>query len=211
MEITKKQAMVQVIIKSLLAGFLIGLAACIYAGCENKIVGAGLFSIGLIAVILLGAFLYTGKIGEVCSKETLKYALIGLVFNLIAAFVVGLCFRLSRGPQPIIDLRIAVLTSSYGWLKVILRGILTGALIYLAVELFKVSTNCIEIKGKLILIILPVIAFILAGGYHCIADAAYYGMSELSWQGLASIGLTIIGNSIGSLLVRGLQTNFKFK
>lgn len=199
----------ELIFKSILAGVLIGLAACIYAGCENKIVGACLFSIGLIAVILLGAFLYTGKIGYVNSKETLKYALIGLVFNLIAAFIVGLCFRLSRGPQSIIDLRITVLTSSYGWLKVILRGILTGALIYLAVELFKITSACVEIQGKLIVIILPVIAFILAGGYHCIADAAYYGMSELSWQGLASIGLTIVGNSIGSLIIRLLQVGIK--
>ena len=56
-----------VIFKSILAGVLIALAGHIYLNCSNKIVGAFLFSIGLIGVIVLKANLYTGKVGYVKS------------------------------------------------------------------------------------------------------------------------------------------------
>lgn len=199
MEITKKEAMTHVIFNSLLAGILIGLAACIFVACGDKLVGSFLFSIGLIAVILLQAFLFTGKIGYVNSKETLKYAVVGLVFNVIAAFIVGLIFRLCNNTQTIFNSRL-----EKSWYKLLFDGVGCGALIYLAVELFKK-------KESLLVIILPVMAFILAGFEHSIADAAYYGMCELSWKGLGCIGLVIIGNAIGSLAIRELQTKFKLK
>ena len=64
-----KNKIVNIIIKSVLAGVLIALAGHIYLNCANKIVGAFLFSIGLIGVIVLQANLYTGKVGYVKSKS----------------------------------------------------------------------------------------------------------------------------------------------
>ena len=79
---------IELIFKSVLAGVLIGLAACIFAGCNSaiqapwgKVLGASLFSIGLISVIFLEAFLFTGKIGYVDSKEKTIDVIIGLAFN----------------------------------------------------------------------------------------------------------------------------------
>ena len=190
----------QVIAKSAFAGLLIGLAAIVFVLIKQAlpepyglIVGSCMFSIGLISVILLEAYLFTGKVGYINSKETLINGLISLPVNLIVAFVVGLIFRAIMGAQTLMDAKLAL-----PWYEVLFKGIITGALIYLAVELYK------HVKS-LIVVILPVMAFILSGSLHCIAEAAYIGMCELNVNELLYILLVILGNSIGSLIIRGLQ------
>ena len=190
----------QVIAKSAFAGLLIGLAAIVFVLIKEAlpepyglIVGSCMFSIGLISVILLEAYLFTGKVGYINSKETLINGLISLPVNLIVAFVVGLIFRAIMGAQTLMDAKLAL-----PWYEVLFKGIITGALIYLAVELYK------HVKS-LIVVILPVMAFILSGSLHCIAEAAYIGMCELNVNELLYILLVILGNSIGSLIIRGLQ------
>ena len=190
----------QVIAKSAFAGLLIGLAAIVFVLIKQAlpepyglIVGSCMFSIGLISVILLEAYLFTGKVGYINSKETLINGFISLPVNLIVAFVVGLIFRAIMGAQTLMDAKLAL-----PWYEVLFKGIITGALIYLAVELYK------HVKS-LIVVILPVMAFILSGSLHCIAEAAYIGMCELNVNELLYILLVILGNSIGSLIIRGLQ------
>ena len=190
----------QVIAKSAFAGLLIGLAAIVFVLIKQAlpepyglIVGSCMFSIGLISVILLEAYLFTGKVGYINSKETLINGLISLPVNLIVAFVVGLIFRAIMGAQTLMDAKLAL-----PWYEVLFKGIITGALIYLAVELYK------HVKS-LIVVILPVIAFILSGSLHFIAEAAYIGMCELNVNELLYILLVILGNSFGSLIIRGLQ------
>lgn len=82
----------QLISKSILAGLLISLGATAFLTANNKIVGALLFSIGLTAVILLEANLYTGKIGYVNNKVKLFDAVIILFINLLVASICGLIF-----------------------------------------------------------------------------------------------------------------------
>ena len=185
--------MKSLVFKSVLAGFLIALAGIIYLQCPNKIVGACLFSIGLVAVIFLETNLFTGKIGYVNSKESAINAVIILLINCGAAFLVGCLYRVCVGTSLAMDSRI-----DKSWYRLIFDGVGCGALIYLAVELYKKSKN-------IIVIILPVVCFILAGFEHSIADCFYYGASELTLEGLYKIFLVIIGNSIGSLLIRFLQ------
>lgn len=46
------------------AGYLIGLSAYIYGSCEDKIIGAFLFGLGLLTICAFKLNLFTGKIGE---------------------------------------------------------------------------------------------------------------------------------------------------
>lgn len=180
--------------KSILAGLLIGIAACMYMACINKYVGSLLFSIGLIAVLLLEANLFTGKIGYVNSYQKLKEAVIILVFNLLTAFLIGLAYKYCISDTNAVVDRFY----NYVWYKVLFKGFGTGILIYLGVELYKKSNNFIPV-------VLSIMGFILAGFSHCVADACYIAIAGLSLEGLGYIGLVIIGNSIGSLLIRFLQ------
>ena len=99
--------MLELIRKSSLAGLLISLAGMIYLNCENKIVGAFLFSIGLITVIILETNLFTGKIGYVNNKKKLLDALIILGVNLGTAFICGLLYKLCVGQASAMNSRLA--------------------------------------------------------------------------------------------------------
>ena len=189
------------ITKSILAGLLISLAGIVYLNCPDKIVGSLLFSLGLISVILLEANLFTGKIGYVNSKQSILDSLLILVFNLVAATIVGLIYRCgSDAAASIAEPKLLVFSESW-WLTG-LKSIGCGAAIYLAVEGYKKSKSLIPV-------ILGVMVFILAGWNHCIADCFYMAAGSSSVLAIPYLLVVIVGNSIGSLLIRFLQLGGK--
>lgn len=191
----------QLVSKSTLAGLLISLGATAFLTVDNKIVGALLFSIGLTAVILLEANLYTGKIGYVNSKAKLISAALILIQNLLVALVCGLIFYSTKNNIRE-DLWLNKLTKS--WHEFLFDSIGCGICIYLSVELYKKT-------GSIFVIVLGVLVFILSGFEHCIADIFYLSASmSFDLKSILYILIAIIGNSIGSLLIRFLQLNFRF-
>lgn len=56
--------MLDILKRGVSAGYLIGLSAYIYGSCENKIVGAFLFGLGLLTICTFKLNLFTGKVGE---------------------------------------------------------------------------------------------------------------------------------------------------
>ena len=189
------------ITKSILAGLLISLAGIVYLNCPDKIVGSLLFSLGLISVILLEANLFTGKIGYVNSKRSILDSLLILVFNLVAAAIVGLIYRCgSDAAALIVESKLSIFSEAW-WLTG-LKSIGCGAAIYLAVEGYKKSKSLIPV-------ILGVMTFILAGWNHCIADCFYMAAGSSSVLAIPYLLVVIVGNSIGSLLIRFLQLGGK--
>ena len=189
--------------KSILAGLLISLAGIVYLNCPEKIVGSLLFSLGLISVILLEANLFTGKIGYVNSKQSILDSLLILVFNLVAAAIVGLIYRCgSDAATPIVESKLLVFSETW-WLTG-LKAIGCGAAIYLSVEGYKKSKSLIPVM-------LGVMTFILAGWNHCIADCFYMAAGSSSALAIPYLLVVIAGNSIGSLLIRLLQLGVKDK
>lgn len=187
--------------KSTLAGLLISLGATAFLTVDNKIVGALLFSIGLTAVILLEANLYTGKIGYVNSKAKLISAALILIQNLLVALVCGLIFYSTKN-NICENLWLNKLTKS--WYEFLFDSIGCGICIYLSVELYKKTSS-------IFVIVLGVLVFILSGFEHCIADIFYLSASmSFDLKSILYILIAIIGNSIGSLLIRFLQLNFRF-
>lgn len=197
----------QHIFKSMLAGMLIAVAGAVFLSCQTmipdksiaKVVGSFLFSIGLIGVLVLEADLFTGKIGYVDTWSKLGLASTALVFNLIIAFLIGLLYKginfssmSVNGVFPF-DSRLAK-----EWYQLLFDGFICGVLIYLAVELYKKTKSFIPV-------IICVMAFILSGAEHSIADAFYLGASQLSLVAFGKLGLVIAGNAAGSLTIHWLQ------
>jgi len=195
----------QFIFKSLLAGVLIALAGGTYLSCGSlisnpdlaKIVGSFLFSIGLIAVLMLEANLFTGKVGYIDSWHKFGLACACLIYNLLVAFLIGMLYKginlpgaISGGPF--------ISRLDKHWYKMLADGFGCGALIYLAVELYRRTKNVIPV-------IICVMAFILSGTEHCIADAFYLGASQLSWKAFGYLWLAVVGNSLGAAGVHWLQ------
>ena len=189
------------ITKSILAGLLISLVGIVYLNCPDKIVGSLLFSLGLISILILEAKLFTGVIGYVNSKRSILDSLLILVFNLMAAAIGGLIYRCgSDAAASIVESKLSIFSETW-WLTG-LKSIGCGAAIYLAVEGYKKSKSLIPV-------ILGVMVFILAGWNHCIADCFYMAAGSSSALAIPYLLVVIVGNSIGSLLIRFLQLGGK--
>ncbi len=178
------------------AGVLIGIGGCANLYSPIKLLGAALFSIGLIAVIIENCSLYTGKIGFIRHKSELLVLSEMLLGNIIGAFLIGqllspLLFQKAN------EIMIQKLSSS--WVLWFIKSIMCGILIYLAVDMFNKYKS-------LLVVVLPVFVFVMCGFEHCIANVFYLSVSKIiSFKAIGFIITCIIGNTIGSLIATVLQ------
>ena len=84
------------ILKSTLAGLLIGIGACVFVCCTDKIIGSALFSLGLLSVFHLQANLFTGKVGQFPHRIKVKTLITMLIFNFIGIALVALMMRVNN-------------------------------------------------------------------------------------------------------------------
>ena len=180
--------------KSLLAGILIGLGVIINLQMENPIIGALLFSFGLLTIIEMQLYLYTGKIGFITKdlKNDIPRMIIILIVNCIGiAIAIGLY---SLGNQSFISLISAAAAAKFNKsiLTLFINGFFCGMLIHFAVK-----------NKKVVLTIFAIIIFILIKAEHCIADFPYllFNFSIVNIMKFISI---ILGNSIGAILIERL-------
>lgn len=182
--------------RSVWAGVLIGIGGCANLYSPIKLLGAALFSIGLIAVIIENCSLYTGKIGFIRRKSELLVLSEMLLGNIIGAFLIGqllspLLFQKAN------EIMIQKLSSS--WILWFIKSIMCGILIYLAVDMFNKYKS-------LLVIVLPVFVFVMCGFEHCIANVFYLSVSKI--VGFKAIGFIVtctVCNTIGSLTATVLQ------
>jgi formate/nitrite transporter FocA (FNT family) len=124
------------LIKSILAGITIGIGCIVYLSCDNKYVGAILFSIGLISILLFKFNLYTGKVCFIPfykTDYTLKVLLI-FIGNIIGCSVIGVLF-------PITPADVCLNKLSYDPQVILAKAIMCGLLIYIAVESYNKTQN----------------------------------------------------------------------
>ena len=205
----------KVFLFGIFAGLAIGLGSLVYTvvsayltDTTGMIFASALFSVGLILVCTLGLQLYTGKIGVVFDGETKREVgynaiclPIMLAGNTIGALVLGIICHFIFMNVPEVANRIAAIAQGkIASNTVFLQGILCGALVYIAVYLYK---NLQNYGMKIIGIITAVTLFVYCGFQHCIANMFYFGM-DFNWkiEYLWNILIVILTNSIGALLVR---------
>ena len=190
------------LIKSIFAGIMIGIAGTVYLRVDNNIVGALLFSIGLLVICMYGMNLYTGKIGYILINK-LNYIyelLITILGNFIGTFLVArlvLLTRFKSVSDKAVDL--VNLKLSDNLLSIFILAMLCGILMYTAVNNYKKINNEI---GKYSCIFMCVMVFILSGFEHSIANMYYISVANLlSLKSLLYILIMILGNSVGSILI----------
>ena len=195
----------QFIFKSMLAGALLALAGGTFSGCISlttlsqnlilaKLVGAFLFSLGIIGSIVLKANLYTSKIGYVDTKNKAIRIVWILLINVSIAFIIGFLYR---GVNGFIDMGTFGPDSARATRPLyqnFFYGCSCGVLLHIAEEMYRRTKN-------FLVIIICVMAFILSGGEHGIACAFFFGASELSWIGLGQLWLIILGNTVGGIAI----------
>lgn len=180
----------QIFIKSVYAGFMIGIGGMVYLSAENKIAGSLLFSFGLLTIVTQGYYLYTGKIGFVKTAKELPRMAVTLAGNYAGTFLAAL---LAGGAGLKISSRALVQAKlDNGIVQVFFLSVLCGVMMYLAIDNYSKSKN-------IAFIILPVMIFILSGFEHSIADMFYFHLAG-AYSGKAFVYLAVMaaGNGIGA-------------
>ena len=190
--------MVKTIFGAVSAGIMIAIGGSVFLSCDSKYVGAVLFSVALLCICYLGNYLFTGKIGYLAndfSKNNILNLSVGLAFNLIVTFLLGMLisFAFPNLTEKAYIMCTAKLEQEF--FITFIRAIFCGVLMYTAVEIFK------EKKTPLgIIFSIPV--FILCGFEHSIADMFYFGVSIIFTAKILTFELAaVLGNTVGGLIL----------
>jgi nitrite transporter NirC len=200
----------RILLNAVMAGLFIGLAGLIYLSVENKVIGAVLFSFGLLMVVSKGYFLYTGKVGYLIPYEKGYVWLLVKTFlgNVIGIGLVGLIYQFS-GKSDVIDqaalLSLTKLEST--WYQTLILAIFCGMLMYVAVQGYKVMKLDLM---KVLVVIFAVTIFILSKFEHSVANLLYFFIGGTwSIKAIFYILLWVLGNGIGAVGLNIIEVKLK--
>lgn len=172
-------------VRMFLAGVSIGIASLAYLKVGG-VVGALMFSFGLILVVKNDYILFTGKAGFMVDY---RFLLKTLLFNIIGCALLG--FLGKTGDMN----SVAVARLQTPVLKTFALAIGCGFIMTNAVYYAK--------RGEWLPLLFGVPVFIFCGFPHCVADVAYYVSlpSWYFWRNVWKISATyvatVLGNGIG--------------
>lgn len=169
--------------KAVCAGAAIGLGCLVNLSCSNRAVGAALFSIGLIAVLIFKLELITGRVCYV-RRRPQEWPMVWLG-NVVGAVWAAWIAR-ADATAVVAD------KLSKPLLGLFLDGAICGALIAVSVMGYHKTKS-------LIVPILGVMGFVMAGAEHCVADAFYFAASGQS--PVKEMLAVTVGNVIGGGLM----------
>lgn len=202
---------VKTFVYAVLAGICISVGGAVYLACENIIVGAIFFAVGLFTIFNFNLNLYTGKLCYVFNNNwrySLKLVLI-LVGNFIGTSISAGLLRLTRFAskmakcQAIVDVKIADKLSS-----LFILAIFCGFLIYVASECFK-SENALT---KYLGLFFGVSVFVICGFEHSVADMFYFAfVGNFTGRAFLSLLVVALGNFVGGTAFELIKKLFKPK
>jgi formate/nitrite transporter len=227
----------KMIVLGMLAGVYIGFGACVFvqvtaAGGDAfqtmaaKLIGASLFPVGLMMVILCGAELFTGNNlltlalmdGKITWGKMLRNWCVVYIANLAGS--VFLAFLLAKsglfadaaGERA---MAIASAKTSIPFMPALIRGILCNILVVLACW-FQAGAK--DMIGKIFAIWFPIMLFVFAGFEHSVANMTYIPLgiflgADVTW-GAFFIGNLLpvtIGNMIGGAVIIPFAYYYSYK
>ncbi len=191
----------------------------------NRLLGGLAFSLGLVLVVVGGAELFTGNnliamawaAGRITTTDLMRnwglvYVgnLIGALGTVSLAYLAGVHF-LADGAVGDTAIRIALAKVEQSPTQTVARGILSNALVCLAVWL---CYGARSVSDKILAIVFPISAFVAAGFEHSVANMYFLPMGLLlSLDGSTPIGvgaaglnlaLVTVGNIIGGTVLVAL-------
>ncbi len=188
--------MLKLIIDGIKAGIMIAIGGSIFLSCENRYIGAVLFSVALLCICLKGYSLFTGKVGylpEKHDKEALKILLCGLLGNIISTISLGFAVSFANPALGETAKTICEAKLVQDPLQTLIRAFFCGVLMYMAVSTYRE-------KGTLAGIFFCVPVFILSGFEHSIANMFYFGAAGMvNPDSMVYLLIVIAGNSVGGM------------
>ena len=181
---------IDVFLRAVMTGFAIGIGGSVYLSCDNKYMGAFLFGTGLFVILSFGFNLFTGKVGYAVENKPSYIIDLILIWlgNLTGTAIMGgmiLCTRIA----PIGEKAAEICSVKFND-NLLSIFILAG---------FKKIENPV---GKMLAVFLPVMAFILSGYEHCIANMFYFTIAKV-WSANTVLYLLVMtmGNAVGGMFI----------
>lgn len=181
--------------KSIFAGVLISISALAYLSVGG-VLGAFIFSFGLISIVNYGLFLYTGKAGFLPYNETPQLISI-LCYNIVGVILCSLVFKYST--PKVIPYAINIVNNR------LQTGVLGCGVLSIGCGIIMTTAVRFAKENKFFPLLLGVPVFIVCGFPHCIADVAYYTLHGFTWDVIITWIATIIGNYIGCNIPRWIR------
>jgi formate/nitrite transporter len=217
---------VQLLVLGALAGMFIALgaysAAVVSHSIDNygisKFAAAIVFPVGLMLVLICGGELFTGNTlmlvafleKKIKLKELLRNWGIVYFSNLIGAIIIGVLLYLSGaldvngGKLAGYAIKVAALKGGINFWQGFASGIICNILVCIAVWGAYAAK---DIVGKIFVIWFPVMAFILTGTEHCVANMYYFSAGMLAKINPAYIELSHVGNKIANISIGNIVGN----
>ena len=195
--------MIKNLILSIYSGLCIGLGGTVYLSCDNKILGSFLFGLGLFTILNFGFNLFTGKVGYFVNNKPSYWGFLGIVWlgNFIGTFLFAKMIAATRYGATLQAKADALCLVKDGdsIVSLLVLGIFCGMPMFIAADGYKNIENQV---GKVVVVFLPVMVFILSGFEHCIADMFYFSLAgDFSALMLKTLIVITVGNSVGGGLI----------
>lgn len=183
-----------------MAGICISIGCIANISCDNKYVGAILFSFGLLAVCTFGYDLFTGKVCYLDNWADLALILLGNFLGSASTAIVFYGCVSNKYQEKISAICETKLNEPI--VSIFLLGVLCNIMIYFAVEGFK--------HKQILLLVGGVSIFVLCGFEHCVANAFYitYG-SLVTHLSPVKIIIFFIGNIFGNIVGGRIMKSIK--
>ncbi len=180
----------QMFVRAIYAGFMIGIGGIIYLSVDNRIVASMLFSFGLSTIVVQGFNLYTGKIGFVKAWKELPDMLLIMAGNYAGTFVAAMLAKAAHINVSSVEMVHNKMDNTL--LNVFFLSVFCGVMMYLAIDNYGRTKN-------IIFVIAPVMIFILSGFEHSVANMFYFNLAEaFSLEALLYILVMVAGNGVGA-------------
>ena len=200
----------KIFIKALAAGICISIGAVSYLSCDNKIIGALLFTTGLFTICFFGLNLYTGKIGYVLEMLHPIDCLTTWLGNAMGCVLGGAMLRYALPSLAKVGREVTLSKLDMPIPRAIILGIFCGMLMYIAVHNYNRNPHMF---GKCVGIFVCIPAFIICGFEHSIANVVYFTLGLRSAaELLPMLAFTLAvtsANAIGAILFRKLSLAFE--
>lgn len=227
----------KMIVLGMLAGAFIGFGSNVFViatsagwdafqGMIAKLVGAALFPVGLMMVILCGAELFTGNNlltlalmdKKITAGQMLKNWCIVYIGNLIGSVLMAFLLAKSglladaAGERA---MAIAAAKTSIPFMPALIRGVLCNILVVLACW-FQAGAK--DLIGKIFAIWFPIMMFVFLGFEHSVANMTYIPLgiflgADVTWGAffISNLLPVTIGNLIGGACVIPFAYYYAFK
>lgn len=185
-----------IITDSIWAGIFIALGGAAFLKLGD-VLGAVVFSFGLLAVIHNQKLLFTGRAGFCSEKKELITLIFILIFNIIGVTLAALLIKTTNDIFSVKATEITLSRLNLTTTQVIIKSFFCGFIMTTVVKSAK--------ENKFLPLLFGVPLFIICGFIHCIADAFYYASSDFNVliNNLPKLFvvyiLSVVGNFIGCI------------